>query len=55
LLLYNFPSNAGGQDMSSEVITAIMKQAPNLCGVKLTYVINQQRKLVSIQVMQADL
>ncbi|KAJ5753071.1 dihydrodipicolinate synthase [Penicillium odoratum] len=36
LLLYNFPSNAGGQDMSSEVISAVIKQAPNLCGVKLT-------------------
>ncbi|KAJ5937798.1 hypothetical protein N7454_004140 [Penicillium verhagenii] len=36
LLLYNFPSNAGGQDMSSEVISAVMKESPNLCGVKLT-------------------
>ncbi|KAJ5150905.1 dihydrodipicolinate synthase [Penicillium canariense] len=36
LLLYNFPANAGGQDMSSEVISAVMKLAPNLCGVKLT-------------------
>ncbi|KZF19670.1 putative dihydrodipicolinate synthase [Xylona heveae TC161] len=36
LLLYNFPANAGGQDMSSAVITEIMKRAPNLCGVKLT-------------------
>ncbi|KAK4862271.1 hypothetical protein LT330_003409 [Penicillium expansum] len=36
LLLYNFPSNAGGQDMSSEVISAIMKKTTNLCGVKLT-------------------
>ncbi|KAJ5585152.1 dihydrodipicolinate synthase [Penicillium hispanicum] len=36
MLLYNFPANAGGQDMSSEVISAVMKQAPNLCGVKLT-------------------
>ncbi|KAJ5627814.1 dihydrodipicolinate synthase [Penicillium lividum] len=36
LLLYNFPSNAGGQDMSSEIISAVIKKAPNLCGVKLT-------------------
>ncbi|KAJ5494597.1 hypothetical protein N7463_010684 [Penicillium fimorum] len=36
LLLYNFPSNAGGQDMTSEVISAIMKKASNLCRVKLT-------------------
>ncbi|KAJ5118184.1 dihydrodipicolinate synthase [Penicillium atrosanguineum] len=36
LLLYNFPVNAGGQDISSEVISTIIRQAPNLCGVKLT-------------------
>ncbi|KAG4411813.1 hypothetical protein IFR04_015058 [Cadophora malorum] len=36
LLLYNFPINAAGQDMSSGVIEAIMRKAPNLCGVKLT-------------------
>lgn len=36
LLLYNFPANAGGQDMPSAVISKIMNKAPNLCGVKLT-------------------
>ncbi|KAM3089509.1 hypothetical protein ACMFMG_001097 [Clarireedia jacksonii] len=36
LLLYNFPANAAGQDMSSSVIEAVMRRAPNLCGVKLT-------------------
>ncbi|CRG89484.1 putative 4-hydroxy-2-oxoglutarate aldolase, mitochondrial [Talaromyces islandicus] len=36
LLLYNFPANAGGQDMPSAVISEIMNRAPNLCGVKLT-------------------
>ncbi|RDW66635.1 putative dihydrodipicolinate synthase [Coleophoma crateriformis] len=36
LLLYNFPANAAGQDMSSAVIEAVMRRAPNLCGVKLT-------------------
>jgi 4-hydroxy-2-oxoglutarate aldolase len=36
LLLYNFPANAAGQDMSSAVIETVMKKAPNLCGVKLT-------------------
>ncbi|PYH94658.1 putative dihydrodipicolinate synthase [Aspergillus ellipticus CBS 707.79] len=36
ILLYNFPANAGGQDMPSAVIEAVMKRAPNLCGVKLT-------------------
>ncbi|KAK1463841.1 hypothetical protein CMEL01_12602 [Colletotrichum melonis] len=36
LFLYNFPANAGGLDMSSAVIEAVIRQAPNLCGVKLT-------------------
>ncbi|KIY01090.1 uncharacterized protein Z520_02642 [Fonsecaea multimorphosa CBS 102226] len=36
LFLYNFPTNAAGLDMSSEVIEKIMRAAPNLCGVKLT-------------------
>ncbi|GAM41904.1 dihydrodipicolinate synthase [Talaromyces pinophilus] len=36
LLLYNFPANAGGQDMPSAVISEIINKAPNLCGVKLT-------------------
>ncbi|KAF2165855.1 hypothetical protein M409DRAFT_23587 [Zasmidium cellare ATCC 36951] len=36
LLLYNFPANAAGLDMSSAVIEAIMRRAPNLAGVKLT-------------------
>jgi L-threo-3-deoxy-hexylosonate aldolase len=39
LLLYNFPANAGGQDMPSAVITEVMNRAPNLCGVKLTLVV----------------
>ncbi|KAK1532030.1 dihydrodipicolinate synthetase [Colletotrichum costaricense] len=29
-------TNAGGLDMSSAVIEAVIRQAPNLCGVKLT-------------------
>ncbi|PYI03539.1 putative dihydrodipicolinate synthase [Aspergillus sclerotiicarbonarius CBS 121057] len=36
ILLYNFPSNAGGLDMSSSTIQSIMERSPNLCGVKLT-------------------
>ncbi|ODN78874.1 hypothetical protein L202_04410 [Cryptococcus amylolentus CBS 6039] len=36
ILLYNFPANAAGQDMSSDTIEAIIRRAPNLCGVKLT-------------------
>ena len=38
ILLYNFPTNAGGLDMTSEVISQIMDRSPNLCGVKLTSV-----------------
>jgi 4-hydroxy-2-oxoglutarate aldolase len=38
ILLYNFPANAAGLDMSSDVIEQIMLRAPNLCGVKLTSV-----------------
>ena len=36
ILLYNFPANSAGQDMSSATILSIMHRAPNLCGVKLT-------------------
>ncbi|KAJ5798856.1 uncharacterized protein N7503_006361 [Penicillium pulvis] len=36
LLLYNFPANAGGQDMSSDIINSVIRKANNLCGVKLT-------------------
>ncbi|WWD19799.1 hypothetical protein CI109_104263 [Kwoniella shandongensis] len=36
ILLYNFPANSAGQDMSSDIIEEIMRRAPNLCGVKLT-------------------
>lgn len=36
ILLYNFPANSGGQDMSSSIIESIMTRSPNLCGVKLT-------------------
>ncbi|KAL2204265.1 putative dihydrodipicolinate synthase [Sarocladium strictum] len=36
LFLYNFPANAAGLDMSSAVIEAVIRRAPNLCGVKLT-------------------
>ncbi|KAI8193030.1 L-threo-3-deoxy-hexylosonate aldolase [Colletotrichum sp. SAR 10_65] len=36
LFLYNFPANSAGLDMSSAIIKAVIRQAPNLCGVKLT-------------------
>lgn len=36
ILLYNFPSNAAGLDMSSAVIEKVMRKSKNLCGVKLT-------------------
>ncbi|KAJ6128841.1 hypothetical protein N7471_010058 [Penicillium samsonianum] len=53
LLLYNFPSNAGGQDMSSEVISAIMKKTANLCGVKLTCG-GSMGKLIRIQALISE-
>ncbi|KAH0420670.1 hypothetical protein CcaCcLH18_13881 [Colletotrichum camelliae] len=36
LFLYNFPANSAGLDMSSAIIEEVIRQAPNLCGVKLT-------------------
>ncbi|KAI5207608.1 putative dihydrodipicolinate synthase [Aureobasidium subglaciale] len=37
LLLYNFPANSAGQDLSASTIQAIIERSPKLCGVKLTY------------------
>ncbi|KAI7239050.1 putative dihydrodipicolinate synthase [Hortaea werneckii] len=50
LLLYNFPANAAGLDMSGTVIEEIVRQAPNLCGVKLTCPGNKE-KLAKLTVM----
>ncbi|KAE9404110.1 putative dihydrodipicolinate synthase [Gymnopus androsaceus JB14] len=36
VMLYNFPSVAGGIDMDSDLIEDIAKSAPNTCGIKLT-------------------
>ncbi|PWN88818.1 putative dihydrodipicolinate synthase [Acaromyces ingoldii] len=36
ILLYNFPANSAGQDMSSDTIAQIILSSPGLCGVKLT-------------------
>ncbi|ORY35345.1 putative dihydrodipicolinate synthase [Naematelia encephala] len=36
ILLYNFPANAGGLDMSSAVMQEIIERSPNLAGIKLT-------------------
>ncbi|THX96946.1 hypothetical protein D6D03_08543 [Aureobasidium pullulans] len=36
LLLYNFPANSAGQDLSAKSIIRIIENLPNLCGLKLT-------------------
>ncbi|KAH0284912.1 putative dihydrodipicolinate synthase [Aureobasidium namibiae CBS 147.97] len=36
LLLYNFPANSAGQDLSATSIKTIMEGFSNLCGLKLT-------------------
>lgn len=37
-MMYNFPGVSGGIDMDSDMIIDIAKAAPNVCGIKLTYV-----------------
>lgn len=37
-MIYNFPAVSGGIDLDSETIIRIAEKAPNICGVKLTYV-----------------
>lgn len=36
VMVYNFPGAAGGIDMDSDLIIAIAKEGPNICGCKLT-------------------
>ncbi|KAJ5087250.1 hypothetical protein N7456_010866 [Penicillium angulare] len=36
VIVYNFPAVSGGIDMDSDLIVAIIKSSPNICGVKLT-------------------
>lgn len=37
-MLYNFPALTNGIDLDSDLIVDVVKEAPNICGVKLTYV-----------------
>jgi len=36
VMMYNFPGAAGGMDLDSELIVDIAREAPNICGIKLT-------------------
>jgi 4-hydroxy-2-oxoglutarate aldolase len=36
--MYNFPGVTGGIDMDSDLICDIAREAPNICGIKLTFV-----------------
>ncbi|WVQ77719.1 hypothetical protein IAR50_007409 [Cryptococcus sp. DSM 104548] len=36
VMLYNYPSAAGGTDLSSDLVEEIAKASPNVCGIKLT-------------------
>jgi len=36
VMVYNYPGAAGGLDMDSDLLIAIAKEGPNICGVKLT-------------------
>jgi dihydrodipicolinate synthase/N-acetylneuraminate lyase len=37
-MLYNFPSVSNAIDLDSDFIVDVIKQTPNVCGVKLTLV-----------------
>lgn len=37
--LYPVPAASGGLDLDSDLITQLAEECPNLCGVKLTYVL----------------
>lgn len=36
VIVYNFPALAGGIDMTSELVVEMVKEGPNICGIKLT-------------------
>lgn len=36
VMMYNFPGAAGGLDLDSELVSEIAREAPNICGIKLT-------------------
>jgi L-threo-3-deoxy-hexylosonate aldolase len=35
-MIYNFPALTNGIDLDSDLIVDVVKEAPNICGVKLT-------------------
>jgi len=39
-MMYNFPGITAGIDLDSDLIIDIAKTSPNVCGVKLTYVLH---------------
>jgi L-threo-3-deoxy-hexylosonate aldolase len=36
VMMYNFPGASGGIDIDSELVVEIAREAPNICGIKLT-------------------
>ncbi|KPI43563.1 putative 4-hydroxy-2-oxoglutarate aldolase, mitochondrial [Cyphellophora attinorum] len=36
VIVYNFPALAGGIDITSELVVEMVKDGPNICGIKLT-------------------
>jgi 4-hydroxy-2-oxoglutarate aldolase len=36
VIVYNFPALAGGIDITSELVVDMVKEGPNICGIKLT-------------------
>lgn len=36
IMMYNYPGAAGGIDMDSDLVGEIAREAPNICGIKLT-------------------
>ena len=35
-MMYNYPGASGGIDLDSELVSEIAREAPNICGIKLT-------------------
>lgn len=42
IVVYNFPGVSGGIDLDSDLIVDVVRSAPNVVGVKLTYVFPSQ-------------
>lgn len=36
VMMYNFPGATGGMDIDSDLVAEIAREAPNICGIKLT-------------------